>query len=138
VIALRRYYQIEAAISWADFDSEFDQLLNFIDDAPKGRPDGCLRHLGAVIVLSAVALTGLGFAHPFCDPRVEPSKGLDTLLRDANMPADAKRILNEVRPLPLERDALAGLCTAAAGSWLIERDIVEARKKMNLSTWDRS
>jgi cytochrome c len=80
---------------------------------------------------------GLAFVHPFGNPRVEPEKGLDTLLERANMPADAKKVLitkcadchsNETR-WPL-------YARLTPGSWLIERDIVEARKKMNLSNWE--
>ncbi len=91
-----------------------------------------------VLAVSVVAIAGLGFVHPFGDPRVEPAKGLDTLLVHANMPADAKKILitkcadchsNETRwPIYVR---------LAPGSWLIERDIVEARKRMNLSLWDQ-
>jgi cytochrome c len=97
-----------------------------------------LKHLGAVIVLSAVAAFGLAFTHPFGNPRVEPAKGLDTLLQGVNMPADAKRVLiakcadchsNETRWPVYAR--------LAPGSWLIERDIVEARKRMNLSNWQQ-
>jgi cytochrome c len=97
-----------------------------------------LKHLGAVIVLSAVAAVGMAFVHPFGNPRVEPAKGLDTLLQGANIPADAKKVLitkcadchsNETR-WPL-------YARLAPGSWLIERDIVEARKKMNLSIWEQ-
>jgi cytochrome c len=79
----------------------------------------------------------MAFTHPFGDPRVEPAKGLDTLLQDANVPASAKQVLvakcadchsNETRWPVYAR--------VAPGSWLIERDIVEARKKMDLSTWN--
>jgi cytochrome c len=97
-----------------------------------------VKHVGAVIVFSTVAVVGLAFVHPFGNPRVEPAKGLDTLLRGANMPADAKKVLvtkcadchsNETRWPVYAR--------VAPGSWLIERDIIEARKKMNLSAWDQ-
>jgi cytochrome c len=80
---------------------------------------------------------GLAFVHPFGNPRVEPERGLDTLLKGANMPADAKKVLitkcadchsNEIRWPVYAR--------VAPGSWLMERDIDEARKKMNLSNWD--
>jgi cytochrome c len=96
-----------------------------------------VKHVGAVIVLSTVAAFGLAFVHPFGNPRVEPAKGLDTLLRDANMPADAKVVLmskcadchsNETRWPMYSR--------IAPGSWLIERDIVEGRRHMNLSHWN--
>jgi cytochrome c len=92
----------------------------------------------SVIVLSAIAVLGLGLIHPFGNPRVEPAKGLDTLLQGANMSAEAKKVLvtkcadchsNETR-WPI-------YARLAPGSWLIERDIVEARKKMNLSNWEQ-
>jgi cytochrome c len=97
-----------------------------------------LKHVGAVIVLCTTAVFGMAFVHPFGNPRVEPAKGLDTLLQGSTMPADAKKVLitkcadchsNETRWPVYSR--------LAPGSWLIERDIVEARKKMNLSTWEQ-
>ena len=97
-----------------------------------------MRHLRAVVVFFAVAAVGLAFVHPFGNPRVEPAKGLDTLLQGANMPADAKNILiakcadchsNETRWPVYAR--------LAPGSWLIERDIVQARRQMNLSIWEQ-
>ncbi|WP_158944421.1 heme-binding domain-containing protein [Granulicella sp. S190] len=97
-----------------------------------------MKHQVVIIVLSAVVVVGSGFVHPFGNPRVAPPKGLDTLLVQADMPANAKKILmtkcadchsNETRWPVYAR--------VAPGSWLIERDIVEARKKMNLSLWDQ-
>jgi cytochrome c len=88
--------------------------------------------------LTVAAVVGLGFVHPFGDPRVEPAEGLGTLLQGAKMPADAKAVLvkkcadchsNETRWPVYAR--------IAPGSWLIERDIVEARKKMDLSQWEK-
>ena len=81
---------------------------------------------------------GLGYLHPFGNPRVEPAEGLGTLLRGAKMPAEAKAVLvakcadchsSETR-WPL-------YARIAPGSWLIESDIVEARKKMDLSRWEQ-
>jgi cytochrome c len=95
-----------------------------------------VKHLRAGITLFAVSLTGLAFVHPFGNPRVEPAKGLDTLLQGAKMSSDTKRVLvtkcadchsNETRWPVYAR--------LPPGSWLIERDIVEARRKMNLSLW---
>ena len=43
--------------------------------------------------LTVAAVVGLGFVHPFGDPRVEPAEGLGTLLQGAKMPADAKAVL---------------------------------------------
>ena len=97
-----------------------------------------MKHTGAVIVLSAVAVVGLALDASLRQSRVEPAKGLDTLLQGANMPADAKKVLvtkcadchsNETRWPVYAR--------VAPGSWLIERDIIEARKKMNLSNWEQ-
>jgi len=96
-----------------------------------------LKHVGAVIVLSAVALVSLGFVHPFGNPRVGPAKGLGTLLQGNTMPTEAKKVLitkcadchsNETRWPVYAR--------VAPGSWLIERDIIKAREKMNLSLWE--
>jgi cytochrome c len=91
-----------------------------------------------VAAFTVAAVVGLGYVHPFGNPRVEPAKGLGTLLQGANMPADAKTVLvtkcadchsNETRWPVYAR--------VAPGSWLIERDIVEARKKMDLSRWEQ-
>jgi cytochrome c len=87
-------------------------------------------------VLTATGLVGLGYVHPFGNPRVEPPQGFDTLLRDSNMPSGAKAVLlakcadchsNETRWPIYSR--------IAPGSWLIERDIMDARKHMDLSQW---
>src|SRR5260370_37029362 len=95
-----------------------------------------------VAVVTVVAVMGAGFGlgnlHAFGDPRVEPAEGLGTLLRGAKMPAEGKAVLvakcadchsNETRWPVYAR--------VAPGSWLIERDIVEARKKMDLSRWEQ-
>jgi cytochrome c len=82
---------------------------------------------------------GLAFVHPFGNPRVEPARGLDTLLQGANVSAGAKKVLitkcadchsNETRWPVYAR--------FAPGAWLMERDIIEARSKMNLSSWEQT
>src|ERR1700690_3899443 len=87
-------------------------------------------------VLSAAAIVGLGYVHPFGNPRVESPMGLGTLLQDANLSSGAKAVLiakcadchsNETK-WPI-------YARIAPGSWLIERDIIDARKHMNLSQW---
>jgi cytochrome c len=89
-----------------------------------------------VAAITAAGLVGLGYVHPFGNPRVEPPKGFDTLLRDANMPSRARAVLlakcadchsNETK-WPI-------YARVAPGSWLIERDIMDARKHMDLSQW---
>jgi cytochrome c len=85
---------------------------------------------------TATGLFGLGYVHPFGNPRVEPSKGLGTLLQDVNMPAKAKAVLvakcADCHSIQTHWPIYARI---APGSWLIERDIVEARKHMDLSRW---
>jgi cytochrome c len=83
-----------------------------------------------------IAVMGLGFVHPFGDPRVEPQNGLGTLLQDAKMPADAKAVLvTKCADCHSSEARWPAYARIAPGSWLIERDIVEARKKMDLSRW---
>ena len=75
-------------------------------------------------------MVGLALIHPLAIRASNLQKGLDTLLQGANMPADAKAVLitkcadchsNETRWPVYAR--------IAPGSWLIERDIVEATKE---------
>jgi cytochrome c len=97
-----------------------------------------VKHAGAVIVLSGVAMIGLSFVHPFGNPRVEPAKGLDTLLQGSNMPAQARAVLvNKCADCHSSETRWPAYARVAPGSWLIERDIVHARKKMDLSHWNQ-
>ena len=91
-------------------------------------------------VATVVAVMGLGYMlghmHPFGDPRAEPAEGLGALLRGANMPADAKAVLvTKCADCHSNATMWPVYARVAPGSWLIERDIVEARKKMDLSRW---
>jgi cytochrome c len=89
----------------------------------------------AVMIVASVA--GLGYLHPFGNPRAEPAKGLGTLLRGANMPADARAVLvTKCADCHSNETRWPVYSWVAPGSWLIERDIVEARKKMDLSRWE--
>lgn len=88
-------------------------------------------------VLTVASVAGLGYVHPFGNPRVEPPKGLGTLLHGANMPADAKTVLvTKCADCHSSETRWPTYARVAPGSWLIERDIVEARKKMDLSQWE--
>jgi cytochrome c len=90
-----------------------------------------------IAALTVAAVVGLGFVHPFGNPRVEPAKGLGTLLRGANMSADAKAVLvTKCADCHSSETRWPVYARIAPGSWLIERDIVEARKKMDLSRWE--
>ena len=97
-----------------------------------------MKLLGTVIVVFAVAAAGMAFIHPFGNPRVESAKGLDTLLQGANVPADAKSILiAKCADCHSDETQWPVYSRVAPGSWLMERDIVDARKQMNLSNWDQ-
>jgi cytochrome c len=95
-----------------------------------------MRSLVVVVVIVAAVAT-LGCLHPFGDPRVEPAKGLDTLLHGAKMPAEAKAVLvTKCADCHSSETRWPVYARIAPGSWLIERDIVEARKHMDLSRWE--
>ncbi len=97
-----------------------------------------MKRVGAVLLLSAVALVASASIHPFGDPRVEPARGLDTLLRDAKMPAGAKQVLvAKCSNCHSDETRWPVYARLAPGSWLIERDIVKARREMNLSNWEQ-
>src|ERR1700722_17122551 len=88
--------------------------------------------------LTVAAVVALGNVHPFGNPRVEPAKGLGTLLKGAPMPADAKAVLvNKCADCHSSETRWPVYARIAPGSWLIERDIIEARKKMDLSDWEQ-
>jgi cytochrome c len=88
--------------------------------------------------ITIAAVVGLGYVHPFGNPRVEPAKGLGTLLQGANMPAEAKTVLvTKCADCHSSETRWPVYARVAPGSWLIERDIIEARKKMNLSQWEQ-
>jgi cytochrome c len=95
-----------------------------------------------VAVVTVVAVMGVGYGlgsslHPFGDPRVEPAEGLDTLLWGAKMPAEARAVLvSKCADCHSNETRWPVYARIAPGSWLIESDIVEARKKMDLSRWE--
>jgi cytochrome c len=88
-------------------------------------------------VLTVASVTGLGYVHPFGNPRVEPTRGLGTLLQGAKLPPDAKAVLvTKCADCHSSETRWPVYARVAPGSWLIERDIVEARKHMDLSRWE--
>ncbi len=95
--------------------------------------------VAAVVTVVAVMGVGygLGYLHPFGNPRVEPAEGLGTLLRGAKMPAEAKAVLvAKCADCHSSETRWPVYARIAPGSWLIERDIVQARRKMDLSHWE--
>src|SRR5271154_1368759 len=90
-----------------------------------------------VAVATVATVVGLGYVHPFGNPRAESAKGLGTLLQGAKMPADAKAVLaTKCADCHSSETQWPVYARVAPGSWLIERDIVEARKHMDLSRWE--
>src|SRR5205823_9157144 len=64
-------------------------------------------------------------------------EGLGTLLHGAKMPGNAKAVLvQKCADCHSGETRWPVYARVAPGSWLIERDIVEARKKMDLSRWE--
>ena len=91
-----------------------------------------------IAALAVAAIVGLGYIHPFGNPRVELAKGLDTLLLGANMPANARAVMiANCADCHTNETSWPVYARIAPGSWLIERDIVKAREEMNLSRWDQ-
>jgi cytochrome c len=85
---------------------------------------------------AAAGLVGLGFVHPFGNPRAEPPKGLGTLLQDANIPSGARAVLlAKCADCHSSETRWPIYARIAPGSWLIERDIIDARKHMDFSQW---
>ncbi|MGA2848802.1 MAG: heme-binding domain-containing protein [Terracidiphilus sp.] len=85
---------------------------------------------------AAAGFAGLGLVHPFGNPRVEHPKGLDTLLQDASMPAGTRAVLlAKCADCHSSETHWPIYARIAPGSWLIERDIIDARAHMNLSQW---
>jgi len=88
--------------------------------------------------LTVAAVVGMGYLHPFGNPHAEPAKGLATLLQGANMPAEAKAVLvTKCADCHSSETRWPVYARIAPGTWLIERDIVEARKHMDLSQWEK-
>jgi len=94
-----------------------------------------LKRAPLLLLCAPLLLVGMAFVHPFGNARVVPVGSHAPLLGGVN--EDARRVLvtkcadchsNETRWPVYAR--------VAPGSWLIERDVVEGRRKMNLSNWD--
>jgi cytochrome c len=97
-----------------------------------------VKRVWVVATLTVASVTALGFVHPFGDPRVEKPKGLGTLLQGTNMPSEAKAVLvAKCADCHSSETRWPGYARMAPGSWLIERDIVEARKHLDLSRWEQ-
>lgn len=95
-----------------------------------------MKHAGTAVAVLIAAIVGLSCVHPFGNPRIEPRKGPDGVLQDAEIPSDAKELLiSKCADCHSNETRWPFYARIAPGSWLIERDITKARAKMNLSRW---
>ncbi len=78
--------------------------------------EDCLMRAWIVAIAVVASVVGLGYVHPFGNPRVEPAKGGGTLLQWCDYACGCEGgVGGQVRGLPLERDAMAGVCEGCAG-----------------------
>src|SRR5579872_5758561 len=84
----------------------------------------------------ATLLVTLSFAHPFGNPRLEQAEP-GRLLAGAQIPAEVRNLV-ESKCGNCHSEAVAWpiYSRIAPLSWLLERDISEARAHMNLSRWE--
>ena len=94
-----------------------------------------------IALLCAAAAIALGNVHPFGDPHSRSNTisadERGKLLHDVSLPAAAKATL-VTKCADCHSDAThwPAYARIAPGSWLIERDVIRGREKMNLSHWD--
>ena len=96
-----------------------------------------LAALAALVLLSLV----LGLAHPFGNPRATTTVATDApstlLLEHALMPVEVKSVLRQkCGDCHSTQTRWRWYGRLAPASWLMERDITEAREQMNLSRWE--
>jgi cytochrome c len=97
-----------------------------------------IRIAAIIAALCFVASLALARVHPFGDAGLLAAKSADTsLLNHAQLPPGVRTILVEKCADCHSNQVHAPFYHRFAPvSWLMERDIVEARKAMNLSLWD--
>lgn len=105
--------------------------------AASGAPAVNKRLLLVSILGTVATLIGLGFLHPFGDPRSGAGKALGAMQLVANMPANVRAVLiAKCADCHSNQTHWPVYARVAPGSWLIERDIVEGRNHLDLSRWD--
>ena len=99
-----------------------------------------MRRLRAISIGCAIALgTSLLMAriHPFGNAGLYAAKGAQQIMTDSSIPGEVRAILvakcADCHSMQTHAPFYGRL---APISWLMERDIVKARKYMNLSLWD--
>jgi len=90
-----------------------------------------------IAAMTVALVVALGYVHPFGNPRTDRQQRPGTLLQGANMPTEAKTVLvTKCADCHSSETRWPLYARVAPGSWLIERDIVEGRKHMDLSRWE--
>ena len=80
---------------------------------------------------------GLGFFHPFGDPRGGGQKDLGAALIAAHVPRDARSVLMaKCADCHSDETHWPLYAHVAPSSWLVEWDVIEGRKRLNLSHFD--
>jgi cytochrome c len=83
-----------------------------------------------------VAACAFALVHPYGNPRSAQAEPAGTLLQAARMPEQAKAILrNKCADCHSEATRWPLYSRAAPLSWLIEHDVADGRKHMDLSLW---
>jgi cytochrome c len=97
-----------------------------------------IKAISIYVVISAVASLALACIHPFGDAGLYAAKAAQTpLLSSSQVPAPVRAILVEKCADCHSNQTRAPFYGRfAPSSWLMEHDIVEARKAMNLSLWN--
>jgi cytochrome c len=103
-----------------------------------------MRRFRSVLAACAIALSAsllLARVHPFGDAGLNTARPAQTIMEHASVPADARATLtakcadcHSMAPRLTAYDRIA--VRFAPVSWLLERDIVNGRKNMNLSAWN--
>jgi cytochrome c len=90
-----------------------------------------------VLLCSAVSIAA-GSWHPWGDVHTIPPSDRSTLLQGAGLPAQARAVLlTKCADCHSETTAWPAYARFAPGSWLIERDVAEGRRHLDLSQWQR-
>jgi cytochrome c len=95
-----------------------------------------------ILILVAVLVAAVGFSrvHPFGNPRADRFEGPEadtrTLLQASDIPAPARKVLvDKCADCHSNTTHWYFYSRVAPFSWLVERDVIEGRKHMNLSDW---
>jgi cytochrome c len=97
--------------------------------------------VSTILIFSAIAFAAslaLARVHPFGDAGLYRAKGSDTpILNQSQVPAEVRNILIEkCADCHSHQPRVPLYGRLAPASWLMERDIVNAREAMNFSRWD--